>query len=287
MLFEEAFMAMPEFLTGLPFSKSSFEGTVISAFSMAVLQSLNSRNIQNPVSCIRAEQSYDRAANWRADLKLDLVSLNIFTKALKSYGYYQNNWLEAKFCRLSETRKPNIPALHSTFMILNDLIRVCAIVPDSMAGFESEAARYFLHAYEGDPAQYYTKYRGRGNGKKKQDQHKRNWIEPLLLPGRHNLVVSDLHKENAEAFAKFLGNAGCISIEASINNICHVPVEGSDGAYYLVLTRIDDFKVSVGGLPAANGVESYEWVERKGRMMYESSLGYSGQFASIIEGLLS
>ncbi|MEZ5443427.1 MAG: hypothetical protein R3F15_18295 [Lysobacterales bacterium] len=96
MLFEQAFMSLPEFLTGLPYQEFEFEGTLMSAFSMAVLQELNGRNINNPISCLRSEVTY-LAPGKRADLHLDLEAMNILTPALNQYGIRRHNWLEAKY----------------------------------------------------------------------------------------------------------------------------------------------------------------------------------------------
>lgn len=51
-------MAMPEFLTGTPFSTYQFEATIANAFTLAMLQELNARNVQNPISLLRSEVSY-------------------------------------------------------------------------------------------------------------------------------------------------------------------------------------------------------------------------------------
>ncbi|NMT03595.1 hypothetical protein HKB22_01435, partial [Vibrio parahaemolyticus] len=86
MIFEQAFMALPEFLTGTPFKRYQFEGTVVTAFSMAVLQELNARNVPNPVSLLRSEVAYPIDIAKRADLHIDLTNLNIFNEELESYG---------------------------------------------------------------------------------------------------------------------------------------------------------------------------------------------------------
>lgn len=259
MLIEQAFMALPEFLTGAPFKKYRNEGTVVTAFSMAILQELNSRNVLNPVAALREEVNYPAAPNWRADLHLDLEELKIFTPELSSYGYYQNNWLEAKFCRLGEAGNPTITKIKSTFLLLKDVIRLCALPPDSIAREKSESGRYLLHAYQSDPNQYFTYDR---NGK--SGRSKRVWIEPLITPGTKNIQTFDLNKEATSTFTEVIGKwAHLIRLSASITNICHIPSIYGDGVYYIVLTRVDDFKVRIGK----------RWLQRKNGIIYESHNG--------------
>lgn len=108
MLFEQAFMSLPEFLTGLPYQEFDYEGTLMSAFSMAVLQELNGRNINNPISCLRSEVTYPAAPGKRADLHLDLEAMNILTPALNQYGIRRHNWLEAKYFKLNGAGHPTV-----------------------------------------------------------------------------------------------------------------------------------------------------------------------------------
>jgi len=259
MLIEQAFMALPEFLTGAPFKKYKNEGTVLTAFSMAVLQELNSRNVLNPVAALREEVNYPVAPSWRADLHLDLKALNVFTPGLSSYGYYQNNWLEAKFCRLGESGNPTVTNIKSTFLLLKDVIRLCALPPDSIAGTDSESGRYLLHAYQSDPNQYFTFAR---NGKGSRSQ--RAWIHSLLAPGKQQIRTFDLNKETIATFGEVVGkSASYIRANVTVTNLCHIPARYSDGVYYIVLTRIDDFRIGIGS----------RWLARKNGQIFESHTG--------------
>lgn len=269
MLIEQAFMALPELLTGAPFKKYKNEGTVVTAFSMAVLQELNSRNVLNPVASLREEVNYPVAPNWRADLHLDLDALKIFTPDLSLYGYYQNNWLEAKFCRLGETGSPTVTNIKSTFLLLKDAIRLCALPPDSLAASMSESGRYLLHAYQGDPDQYFT-YKRNGKGSRSE----RKWIEPLLTPGKQEIRTFELGREKNSTFSEVVGEcAHYIRLSATLTNICHIPSSYGEGVYYIVLTRIDDFRVGIGS----------RWFSRKGGVMNESHNGamYEVQKAAV------
>lgn len=164
MIFEQAFMALPEILTGLPSKDRDFEyeGTVMTAFSMAVLQELNGRNIINPISCFRSEATYQSLKNKRADAYLDLESLNIFTDILSNYGFYKENWLEAKFCRFNEKGNATQNKNLTTFLILKDIIRLVIFSNEDCTknnhsnnkDFCSKSGRYLLHVYEGKPEKH-------------------------------------------------------------------------------------------------------------------------------------
>ena len=243
MIFEQAFMAMPEFLTGTPFSAYQFEATISNAFSLAILQELNARHVQNPIALLRSEVAYPRTSK-HADLHINLERLNIFNDNFASYGFYPDNWLEAKFCRLSPSGSPNVPPLTSTYLLLKDVLRLCMLVPDAMPQHASRAGRYLLHAYQDSPSQYLI-YRRNSGGSRTE----RTWLSPMLAPGDHRVLISDLAKEKTESFKTNVGaKASLYKIEADITNYVHKPRTSSPNVYYIVLTRINDFKISKGAL---------------------------------------
>lgn len=273
MLIEQAFMALPEFLTGAPFKKYQNEGTVVTAFSMAVLQELNSRNVLNPVAALREEVNYPSASSWRADLHLDLAGMKIFTPELSSYGYYQNNWLEAKYSRLNEKGTPTVTNIVTTFLLLKDVIRICALPPDSIAGTNSESGRYLLHAYQGGPMNYFTLNRNSG-GKRAQ----RSWINSLLTPGVQSINTLGIGLESGGTFEKQIGkNAKYIEVSLKVTNLAHIPKSINERAYYIVLTKVDDFSVKIGNRSMG----------RKAGVMYESHPGNTFLIPSLVSKLLA
>jgi hypothetical protein len=274
MLFEQAFMALPEFLTGTPFKRYQFEGTVVTAFAMAVLQELNSRNVQNPISLLRSEVEYPVDRAKRADLHIDLQALGLTNDALRSYGYFDNNWLEAKYCRLGPSGSPVTPPLASTFLLLKDLIRLCCLVPDTITdGVHSASGRYLLHAYQREPGLYLVRARNQ-HGRRVQ----RGWIDSLLRSGKQEVRVEDLNMESTACFKSNVGrNAKLIKIEASLTNLAHMTRNDTDEVYYIVLTRIDDFKISSGR----------RWVKRENGVMHESHNGLLELMPKIVSHILT
>lgn len=243
MIFEQAFMAMPEFLTGTPFSAYQFEATIANAFTLAMLQELNSRNVQNPISLLRSEVSYPGTGK-HADIHIGLGPLEIFNEKFASYGYYEDNWLEAKFCRLSTAGTPVVPPLTSTHLLLKDLLRLCMMVPDAPPGDASSSGRYLLHAYQNNPSQYLVHKRNSGGSRTE-----RVWLSPLLEAGDQHLVIRDLGKERTKSFDVNVGKkAALYEVEAHITNLVHKPRTASPNVYYIVLTRINDFSVMKGNL---------------------------------------
>lgn len=273
MIFEQAFMSLPEFLTGTPFKRYQFEGTIVTAFSMAVLQELNSRNVPNPVSLLRAEVNYPIDDRKRADLHIDLRKLDIFNDDLQLYGFYENNWLEAKFCRLSKSGIPVTTTLASTFLILKDFIRLCSLVPDNqLQNDDSISGRYLLHAYQGDPSQYFVYNRNQS-----KSRTEREWIKPLIEPGRQTIKINDLNFETTQTFKKCVGKkASRISVEATVTNFVHRPREYNEGVYHIVLTRIEDFQLFL-------GKRSFG---RKHGKIFESGSGYGLLGPKIISRIL-
>ncbi|ELX4209819.1 hypothetical protein QJ367_004507 [Vibrio vulnificus] len=274
MIFEQAFMALPEFLTGTPFKRYQFEGTVVTAFSMAVLQELNARNVPNPVSLLRSEVAYPIDIAKRADLHIDLTNLNIFNEELESYGVYMNNWLEAKFCRIGPKGKPVTPILDSTFLLLKDLIRLCSLVPDNqLLGDKSVSGRYLLHAYQNEPSDYFV-----FNRNQNKKRVKREWINKIITPGKHVLEINDLGYERTNTFYKNVGKkARLFKLKVNITNLVHEPFPMSNDVYYVVLTRIDDFEIYIG-----NTV-----VGRKGGELIENQQGACLRFPRVANRILS
>lgn len=274
MIFEQAFMALPEFLSGTPFKRYQFEGTIVTAFSMSVLQELNTRHIQNPVSLLRAEVNYPIDQRKRADLHIDLQKLGLFNDDLRSYGFYENNWLEAKFCRLGNSGKPVIMPLASTFLLLKDFIRLCSLVPDNQLQDEpSIGGRYLLHAYQGDPSKYFVFKRNQNNLRAS-----REWINPLLESGKQVVDINDLSREKTQEFKRSLGpKAGFIRVRAEVTNFVHKPREYNHGVYHIVLTRIDDFELFLGRRSFG----------RKNGRIFESGNGYGLLGPKVVNHILT
>jgi hypothetical protein len=89
MLYEQAFYSLPEFLVGTGFTRYDAEGTLVMAFSMAVLQELNGRNINNPVSLINAERHYAGTSSRTADLHVNQTPIGLLNSSLSAFGVRQ------------------------------------------------------------------------------------------------------------------------------------------------------------------------------------------------------
>ena len=270
MIFEQSFMALPEFLCGTPFERYEYEGTILTAFSMSILQELNSRNINNPISLLRSEVEYENTRK-RADLFLDIQNLNLLNDDLKSYGFYEKNWLEAKFFRIgSNTQKPIVSQLKATFLLLKDFIRLCCLVSDGIQSDQSSNARYLLHAYQGDPKNFLTLERN-NHGRRKE----RKWISGLLKHGDNIVVINDLNKETSKTFLDCIGSPNFpISIYAKVKNYIHKPRNTNttgNRSYFIVLTRIDDFIIKIHPNQSNSNIIKGKMARIKGKIIVKSN----------------
>ncbi len=278
-------MALPEFLTGAPFKKYDYEGTIVTAFSMAILQELNARNVLNPIAALREEVKYHENGDKRADIMLDLEALNLFTPELKNYGYFQKNWLEAKYFRLNQDGNPKIPTLNATFLLLKDIIRLCTLVPDKKGMEVSDSGRYLLHAYQRNPDIYLNK-----NGNFRKKRYEREWISKILSPGEHEINLYDLYYETTKTFDNTISPfLKYIKIKLKIKNLVHKPFKESDSTYYIVLSRIDDFHIQVSQryLLRHHGVKYKSnkkyYCGRQGSMLYESHYNFLKNINKILD----
>ena len=86
----------------------------------------------------------------------------------------------------------------------------------------------------------------------------------MISPGKQLIKTFDLHKETIATFTDVVGkSAHYIRLSASFTNICHIPSIYVDGVYYMVLTRVDDFRVRIGN----------HWFARKDGIILESHDG--------------
>ncbi len=259
MLYEQAFMSPPEFLTGLPYQDFDYEGTLMSAFSMAVLQELNGRKINNPISCLRSEVTYPAALGKRADIHLDLDAMNILTPELRKYGIYRNNWLEAKYFRLNDAGKPTVYSLKVVLLILKDIIRLVSLPPENDFP-TSSAASYLLHAYQGNPKKHIAEKKNSRGG---ATGFTRSWARKIRLAGIQE--IDQIHSQNEVGqFDSVIGNAlRGIEISFKVTNFVYEPSTQDSSVFWCYLTRIDDFKVCLG----------QNWYERKSGVYTESAIG--------------
>lgn len=242
MLFEQAFFALPEVLHGSSYQRQDYEAGIIGAFTLAVLQVLNGRNVNNPIGCIQAERLFRPGGTYqgiadprylRADLFLDVKKLYVANKRLSQYGWRHNLWLEGKFFRgqagdgISHSRNKT----NHVASILADIIRLAVLIPEEAQ--YSIAGRYFLHVYDAHP-QYYLTYRSRA------------WCKRICEPGVHSLMLENLGNEKPSVI-RLLGNLANLKVEVQVTNVVAWPLETSNRpVYWCCLTRIDSAKVTLG-----------------------------------------
>ncbi|MEW5980601.1 MAG: hypothetical protein AB1898_32885 [Acidobacteriota bacterium] len=238
MLIEQAFYALPETLVGSGYAKQEYEASIVSAFSMALLGELNGRNVANPMSCIRAERKFmSNYGNLRADLNVKLSGVLTGSKALSQMGFRFDNWIEAKFFRGKVASTQNLG------QVAADLVRLAGLVPlEPGSDQKLPHGRYLLHAHLGDPLVFLAPRR------KGRDAPDRQWVQPLLAPGRQSIASLELDNES-QTFNKFLGPGlkTCL-VKLDLTNFVAAPPPTTNQPFYtLVLTRLDAGSIEFGG----------------------------------------
>ena len=238
MLFEQAFMSLPEFLLGTPYSHYGHEGTLVTAYSMAILQELNGRNVNNPIACLRGEARYKIASSRRADIHLDLESMNVLNDALTRYCIKQHNWLEAKFWRLNDAGKPTVDRVKAVLLMLKDLIRL-SVFPDEPLSSDSDSisARYLLHGYQSDPKKLLAFKKNSKNG---IPGFTRSWTSKIRIAGEQNGLKSFNLDREVTQFDGFIGaKLRELTLSLDVTNFAYVPCNPDPQDYWLYLTRLD------------------------------------------------
>lgn len=250
MIIEQALMNLPETMVGAGFGCKNYEGSIVSAFSLAILQSLNSRNIPNPMSCITAEYAYERtkSQNLRADLKISLGKTFLGTQAYSSYGFRFENFIETKYYQLSKSKTNNSRSnqTQNTAGMLKDIIRLI-LLPTTQSTKntnKSNIGRYFLHVYEGDNVSKHLSFT-------KRKKIRRTWLEKLTEQGSFNIDLNDIKEDDYEWWKLLnitelkidITNYKISSIVPIINN---QSTNNQNTTYTYLLTRINSFLVYIG-----------------------------------------
>lgn len=265
MILEQGFYYLPEILLGNSYPRQDYEGGVVAAFSLAVLQELNGRNVSNPLALIQCEKPYREKPNhWptyakkngkrylRADLHLNTYPLGVGSSALAGAGWRLSNWVEAKYFRSlnKQTGRPkkNSGQSINTGSLLADLYRLLALVPRSVAKKQLDkplgerhvySGRYLLHVYTGEVSQHLSLTYGKGGPK-------RVWLEALTTPGESSVSGFSLSQEPPTVKSAVGTNLTAPVIDFSVSTLM-VPCYFRDGEtrYTCILNRIDEFRVSL------------------------------------------
>ena len=264
MIFEQALMHLPELLAGSGYARQEYEGGIVSAYSMAILQALNSRNVANPISLLRAERLYTpRKDAWkgangkrrylRADLELDQYPMKVGNHRIAQYGWRHSNWLEAKFFRAfnKQTRAPkkNTNQAAHTGHLLADLIRLLALCPHGITKSAAQTSspttyigRYLLHVYSNKVEDHLSLKMNSGG-----QRVERGWLKAITSDGGGSVDRFALGTDTAGVLSQ-VGNAlKDIEIEFSCTNLVIRPLieAATPFSYTCVLTRFDSYALYI------------------------------------------
>lgn len=262
MLIEQAFFNLPEIMVGNGYDKQEYEGGIVSAFSLALLQQFNGRNINNPISSIYAERSYikeniqkylNASCAFRCDLYIDLEKTNLNNTNLYTYGFRTANYIETKFFRNSKDN-----STLNVYNILLDIYRL-QILPiyleNKYKNGTSKLGRYFLHVYKGKPHEYI------GN--------KFSWLAKKLVSGDQEIII-DLNEDSAQ----FCDFPQLIKSTLNVTNFV-IEYHGNNELYTFILTRVNTFLVK-----SQNG---YYKISKDGEICHNQHLKVLKEFISEIK----
>lgn len=236
MIIEQAFISLPEMLLGNHYSGQDYEAGLVSLFSMGILQELNGRNVDHPISHFQAERRYNATRARRVDLYLNMRKLLVTNRRLATYGWRHLNWIEVKFYRNKSSQQRHSTNKAADFgHLVADLLRLTCLVPLSTKDRDSNG-RYFLHVYDDEP-RYYLPYQTT------------SWVRMLHTAGLHEVVIADLASSSETAKAKFGPQMAAVQVQATVTNIVNFPIERAADSthYWCVLSRIDAFSVTHDG----------------------------------------
>ena len=244
MLIEQAFMSLPEIMVGAGYARQDYEAGIVSALSLAILQELNGRNINKPISCMCAERKYlKEGRSLRADLHVNLRRTFSGTQALSDFGFRFSNWIEAKYFRKT---KGTPPSTQNLGMLAADLLRLMMLPPsnetykDRVGTDKSATGRYLLHVYRGEPFKHINPKR------KARGTNDRQWPNELIKEGMQTIESLELDVET-KTFLQHVGtNLKNASVQMDVTNFVLKPFASSNSSedLTLVLSRIDAFQVS-------------------------------------------
>ncbi|VVT48259.1 hypothetical protein UYSO10_2190 [Kosakonia radicincitans] len=239
MLIEQAFHNLPEILLGSGYSRQEyargFEASIVSAFSLAILQELNGRNAPNPISFLMAEKRYSELRrNIRADLHVNLSKLFTGSEDYAKFGFRFSNWIEAKYFRKT---KGSIPYTQNRGLVVADLIRLIGLIPREEKDGLTRTGRYFLHVYQGNPLSYL-------HSSVKTAPPERKWVDQILRHGYQSISDLELGTEKKSFFTHFPKSLANAAISLDVTNYKLNQLQDQDNSSYtLILTRIESAKM--------------------------------------------
>lgn len=261
MIPEQALLSLPEALTGSKFPEQSYEGGIVGIFNLALLQTLNGRNVPDPISCIQSEKPFRGQDAWpapeggkprylRGDIYLNIDQIRTGSERLSAYGWRFHNWIEAKFFRKSSTNPQK-----NTGDLLADLLRILTLVPDQIVKGKTITGRYLLHVHESmNTSKYLTLNKRIGGG-----TELRKWLAPLVTSGATECPEITLQDyEAAGVLNEINAELGDLTIQFHATTLLLSPIQdlGADFKQYTcVLSRIDSFSVKRGAVSFSVGAD--------------------------------
>jgi hypothetical protein len=280
LLIEQAFMNLPEILTGSGYPTQDYEGGIVAAYTLALLQELNGRNVNNPISAVQLERPFRSRKEpletssgepryFRCDVYVDGSKVKMGSRLLATYGWRHSNWIETKFFR--QFTPEGVPKASTgkdinKGALLADLVRLLTLVPKTVSPKAPDTdicGRYLLHIYSRKPGDHLSLSYNQGGGGTRIE---RTWLKGLLGVGQQSVESFKLATEVQTVREKC--GVGLDPLVISYNSTNFVlqprPIQNASRSYHCVLSRIDSFKLGNGDDEVSSSLE---------RLIKESSVG--------------
>lgn len=231
MIIEGAFLKIPEVLVQYNNPEELYEANITNLLTNGIILELNARNIDNPLMKIQMEKRYNEYINTRCDIYVDFSSF-IKESDLNKYGFYSENWIEAKYFGGINRNKGNETKSENAGSIMFDLYR---LIKNTHAE-NKERGLYSLNIFNESPNKYLAFYRS--------DKSKRYWIEGILNTGVQELQFN-LEKE-PKTIKRIFRDVENLEMNLKIRSLSFCPLlklDVDEKGFYGYLIQILDYNL--------------------------------------------
>lgn len=231
MIIEGAFLKIPEVLVQYNNPEELYEANITNLLTNGIILELNARNIDNPLMKIQMEKRYKEDINTRCDIYVDFSSF-MKEKDLNKYGFYSENWIEAKYFGGINRNKGNETKSENAGSIMFDLYRLIKNTHTK----KNERGLYSLNIFNEAPNKYLAFSRS--------DKSKRDWIEGILNTGIQELQFN--LEEEPRTITKIFKNVKQLEMNLKIRCLSFCPllkVDIDEKGFYGYLIQILEYNL--------------------------------------------
>jgi len=220
MIIEGAFLKIPEVLLNYDDRDGLYEANNASLLANSIVLEFNARNIDNPLMKIQLEKRYKKKENIRCDL---YANFDFVSKDLEEYGYFKENWIEAKYFGSLERTEGSETKSENAGSIMYDLYRLIKNTDKNV-----RKGLYLLVILSHDPRKYLAFNR--------KDKTKRDWLYGLLNCGTNDIRFN--LDEEPECIKKMFNHEKDLQIKVKTRTLLFEPLKENQDNFYGYLIQI-------------------------------------------------